>query len=271
MDPLTLLLIAGGSALISGVGDWMNRNQAQKAAEATATAQQTAIDENQTALTAQFEEFKSLMNPYAEAGAAAQLNKDDLMGLNGTEAQQAAVDAIANNPQLQEQMLQGENAMRQNASATGGLRGGNFQGALAQYRPGMVNAAIDQRYEQLNGTIGTGLNASSAIANMGMNVTGQMGNMNLTEAGIQGMLDGMPTAGQNFGASLMAGLGNGLGTYAGLGGTFGIGDLKPTLDPATAAAMASAQGGLSTTERFRLQNAGGIPWQNNSYPFGGNY
>ena len=229
MDPLTLLLIAGGSAIISGVGDWINRNQANKAAEATASAQSTALTENQTAMQNSFNEFKALYTPTIEAGNAALTSKEDLMGMNGEEAQKAAVEAISNNPQLLEQMKQGENAMTQNASATGGLRGGNLQGAMAQYRPGMVNAAIDQKYGQLNGLISAGQNAAGMVGNANMQLTGQMGNMNLQQAGLDGMIAGLPTGWENFGASLFTGLGSGLGTYAGLGGTFGIGDPKANL------------------------------------------
>ena len=55
----TALLIAGGSALISGFGNWMN----QRAEADAATAQDTALSANQTAMTTQFNEFKDMTSP----------------------------------------------------------------------------------------------------------------------------------------------------------------------------------------------------------------
>jgi hypothetical protein len=237
MDPFTIsLLIAGGSALISGIGDWMNREAAAKAAETSAAASAASaetvnaqIAQTNAAMTSSFNEFQNLMSPYAEAGTGALKAQQDLTGANGPEAQKAAVDAIANNPQLQEQMLQGENAMRQNAAATGGLRGGNFQGALAQFRPAMVNQAINQRYEQLSGLSNMGLGAASNLGAAGMNLSANIGQNNIMGAGLTGnanaaaaMAAGMPTGWENILPAAMSGLGTGLGTYAGLGGDFGL-------------------------------------------------
>lgn len=242
MDPLTIsLLVAGGSALVSGIGDWINREAEKKAAEATATGAATSaatvntqIAETNAAMLNSFNEFKTMMNPYATAGTDALSAKRDLMGMSGPEAQKAAVDAIANNPQLQEMMLQGENAMRQNASATGGLRGGNFQGALAQFRPAMVNEAINQRYEQLGGLINTGVNVAGNIGSAGMNLASNIGQNNIYGAGLTGnaealaaQLAGQPSGLANFGMATLGGLGTGLGTYAGLGGDFGLGGTRP--------------------------------------------
>ena len=47
-----------------------------------------------------------------------------------------------------------------NAAATGGLRGGNTQRALAQFRPALLSQLINQRYEQLGGLSGQGLQAA---------------------------------------------------------------------------------------------------------------
>lgn len=77
-------------------------------------------------------------------------------GMTGAEAQQAAVGQIAESPLLAELTRQGEQAMLQNAAATGGLRGGNIQGALAQYRPQMLQQEIDRQYSRLAQMSGLG-------------------------------------------------------------------------------------------------------------------
>jgi hypothetical protein len=77
-------------------------------------------------------------------------------GLTGQEAQAQAIEKIAQSPLLAELTRQGEEALLQNRAATGGLRGGNTQGALAQFRPAMLQAEIDKYYGRLAGLSGVG-------------------------------------------------------------------------------------------------------------------
>lgn len=72
-------------------------------------------------------------------------------GMTGSEAQTAAIEKISQSPILQELMKQGEQSMLQSASATGGLRGGNTQAALAQFRPRMIQDEIERQYSRLQG------------------------------------------------------------------------------------------------------------------------
>jgi hypothetical protein len=82
-------------------------------------------------------------------------------GMTGEQAQATAIDRIANSPILQELTRQGEEAILQNASATGGLRGGNVQGVLARYRPQMLQQEIDKQFARLGGLSGMGQSAIS--------------------------------------------------------------------------------------------------------------
>jgi hypothetical protein len=88
--------------------------------------------------------------------------------LSGADAQRNAYSAIENSAGFQAQVQQGENAMLQNASATGGLRGGNIQGALAQYRPAMLTNAINQQYANLGGLTQMGQNSAAGVGSSGM-------------------------------------------------------------------------------------------------------
>ena len=72
--------------------------------------------------------------------------------------------------------------MLQNASATGGLRGGNVQGALAQFRPQLLNQLIEQQYSRLGGLTSLGQASAAGQATAGMqtgtniaNLLGQQG------------------------------------------------------------------------------------------------
>lgn len=80
------------------------------------------------------------------------------------QAQQRAVAGLEASPLFQSLARQGQEAILQEASATGGLRGGNVQGALAQFRPNLLNQFITQQYERLGGISKGGLVAGGGLA-----------------------------------------------------------------------------------------------------------
>lgn len=129
----------------------------KRAGKIQAKAAQAGIEETRR----QFDALIKLMSPYVQAGAPALEQQMAMAGLRGPEAEQAAIDALAASPQLEALARQGEEAILQQASATGGLRGGNVQAALAQFRPAMLQRLIEQRYEQLGGI--TDIGRTSAI------------------------------------------------------------------------------------------------------------
>lgn len=104
---------------------------------------------------------------YTKSGALQ--DQQTLLGMNGADAQGQAISGIENSPYFSGLVKQGENAILQNASATGGLRGGNTQAALAQFRPNMLSAAIDQQYQRLGGLVSLGQNAAAGVGNAGQN------------------------------------------------------------------------------------------------------
>jgi len=132
--------------------------------------------------------------------------------------QAAAVQRITQSPMLQEQIRQQEEALLQGASATGGLRGGNVQAALAQFRPAMINQAIQQRYENLAGMTTLGQQSAAGVGASGMqsgsNIAALMAQRGAAQAG------GALAAGQAQ-QSMINTIPQALGTYYGAGGTFG--------------------------------------------------
>ena len=90
----------------------------------------------------------------------------------GFDAQQQFVSQIEGSPVFQGLVRQGEQGILQNASATGGLRGGNVQGALAQFRPAMLNQQIQQQLANFSGIASLGQNAAAGVGNAGLQ-TGQ--------------------------------------------------------------------------------------------------
>ncbi len=103
--------------------------------------------------------------------------QQDLIGMNGNAAQQAAYDQIQNSAGFKSQLQLGQNAMLQNAAATGGLRGGNTQAAMAQFAPALLNQAIASQYQNLGGITALGQNAAARQGNAGMQSANAIGGL----------------------------------------------------------------------------------------------
>lgn len=173
-DPVTALVV-GGTQVVGGI---MQADAAEEAAGIQAGAAGQGIAEQRR----QFDALQALLKPYTEAGVPALEQQQALLGLRGPEAERAAIERISGGAGFQEAVRQGEEALLQRASATGGLRGGNIQGALAQFRPQMLNQAIEEQYGRLGGMTTLGQRSAAGVGAAGMetgtnvaNLLGQQG------------------------------------------------------------------------------------------------
>src|SRR5205085_676470 len=132
---------------MQAIGGAYTANQAGNAADASIAAADRGIAENRR----QFDTVMTLLSPYMGAGTEALGSYRDLSGAGGPEAQQAAITALQGTPQFGMLTKQGEDAILANASATGGLRGGNTQGALADKRTQILSGLIDQQLGRYGG------------------------------------------------------------------------------------------------------------------------
>lgn len=200
----------GGATLVSGI---MQSQAAGDAAAIQGAASQAGIDEQRR----QFDKVQELLKPYAQAGEGALAGQQAFLGLKGPEAERAAIERIQGGQTFQALQQQGENALLQTASATGGLRGGNLQGALAQFRPALLSNLIEQQYGRLGGLTTLGQNAAAgtgaAAQTMGTNVTNLLGQQGAAAAGAE------IAQGKAFGA-IPSAISGGLGLFSGLGGKF---------------------------------------------------
>ena len=163
-----------GAAVVGGV---MSSKAQKSAANTAAGAQIDASEKSVEEQRRQFDAVQKLLKPYADAGLSGLTGQQNLLGINGTAAQQAAINNINNSSEMQTYLQQGENAILQNASATGGLRGGNTQAALAQFRPQLLNQLINQRYQNLAGMTALGQNAAAGTGNAGMQTASNISNL----------------------------------------------------------------------------------------------
>jgi hypothetical protein len=228
-------IAVGGATLVSGLAQ---ADAAQSAAAAQAGASEAGIAEQRR----QFDAVQKLLEPYVtagtgaigqlqpfqQAGAQAFQQQQAIAGLLGPEAQRQAISQIESSPFLQSQIQRGEEALLQRASATGGLRGGNVQAALAQFRPQMLQQAIEQQYGRLGGFAGAGLgvaeqlyrggqasaaNQASQAQALGSNISNLLAQQGAAQAGAE------IAQGRAFGA-IPAAISGGLGIFSGLGGKF---------------------------------------------------
>lgn len=158
--PNPLVAVAGIGAGSSLVGAKAQSKAASDASDAQVVSTQLSVDEQRR----QFDAVIELMAPFVSAGTDATGAMADLVGINGANAQQASIEGISESPELAAAIQTGEEALLQNASATGGLRGGNTQAALAQFRPQMLAQQIGTQYQRLGGLSGIGQAAAGGQA-----------------------------------------------------------------------------------------------------------
>ena len=159
-DPITGLVVAG-STLIGGA---IQSDAAGRAADAQSEASERGIAEQRR----QFDAVRELLKPYVDVGPTALKQQQALIGLGGPEAEQAAIEALESGESFQAKVRQGEEAILQGASATGGVRGGNIQGALAQFRPAMLQSEIDRQYGRLAGLTTLGQQSAAGVGTAGI-------------------------------------------------------------------------------------------------------
>lgn len=182
MSGIATAVVAG--AVVTG---YMS-SEAQAGAASTAAGAQTAASEAGIAeQRRQFDAVRELLKPYVEAGTGAISAQQNLIGLGGATEQQQAIEALQKSPQFQMLQQQGENALLQNASATGGLRGGNLQAALAQFRPQILSQLIESQYGKLGALSGLGqasaAGQAAAAQQTGSDIATLLGQTGAAQAG----------------------------------------------------------------------------------------
>ena len=174
----TALAVTGAAVAGAGASVYSankGAKAAKSAAQTQAASQDQAIDEQRR----QFDAVRELLSPYIEAGKpdltqpyigagpGALQAMQGLAGLRGAGEQQAAINQIQQGAQFQELARQGEQGILQNAAATGGLRGGNVQAALAQFRPALLNQLIESQYGKLAGLTSLGSTSAENLLRLG--------------------------------------------------------------------------------------------------------
>jgi hypothetical protein len=164
------------------VGKGENRALAIQQAQEDITAKfnQETDAEVRDLMSQGYAQQQALLKPVLESG------KYDEMG---RQMQEQAIQQIEQGPLFQQLAQQGEQAILANASATGGLRGGNVQAALGQFRPQLLNQLIEQQYARLAGLANVGQTSAQSLLGIGQaSAAGQAASAGQAGSAISGLL-----------------------------------------------------------------------------------
>lgn len=188
------------------------------AATDAAGAQQAGIAVGLNAARAQNTLAREDIRPFREAGLSALTRQQEILGLLGDERQRLALEGIQESPGQKFLRERSERTLARNASAIGGLGGGNVRQALAEQGVNIANAQLGEYQNRLAGLAGMGSGAAQQSAGLAQD----MGRMLLSgQAGMgQSRAQGILGAQQANAALAEMAVGAGLGAAAG-GGLFG--------------------------------------------------
>lgn len=208
----------GGSILSSKASS----RAADRASDAQTAAAYAGIDEQGRQfdkLQANYDKIRELLNPYIEAGSAGLEAQRSLLGLNGQEAQGQLINYLQTSPIYTSALKAGENAILQNASATGGLRGGNTQNALSRYSGDLLSTVIQNQLGSYGGLANSGQNAVNGLgsnsAALGQAQTGISNNISNLLQQVGASQAGNAIAQGNAQQKMFGGISQGIGTLVG--------------------------------------------------------
>lgn len=123
-----------------------------------------------------FNFMKEQQEPFTESALRALPMQEALIGMSGNEAQQEQINQIMSGPFYQSMIDQGEEAIMRNAAATGGLRAGGTQQALARNSQDILNSLVRQKLGDLGNISGRGGQAASNLSQQGLQSIDSMTN-----------------------------------------------------------------------------------------------
>lgn len=112
--------------------------------------------------TGRLRQFRQL-DPFAKAGRSALEQQQALLGLGGQEAQDAAFNAFAESPGQRFIRERTQKSLLRNASAIGGIGGGNVRSALVEQGAGFAAQNFNNQFNQLSDLRTSGQNAATNI------------------------------------------------------------------------------------------------------------
>ena len=160
--------IIGGSV----VGGLLASKSNDKAVDAQVEGQNQAIEEQRR----QFDATQANLQPFQDAGQAAIGEQQNLIGLNGADAQQASFDSFNASPGQKFLRDRAQKNLLRNSAAIGGLGGGNVRSALVEQGVGFAQQDYNNQFGRLGQLAGQGQTAATNIGNFGANASNNISN-----------------------------------------------------------------------------------------------
>jgi hypothetical protein len=162
------LLVGGGL-----VGNYINSKGKQKAAAQQASGIRDATSQSLQTQERMFNQGQEATQGYRDRGEWA---GDQYKGLMSPQGQGDFASQYTQGPMFQMFEKQAEKSALRNASATGGLRTGQTNVALASIAPQLIQKAYMDKLQGLNALQGYGANAAGQTASLATGVGSNMGN-----------------------------------------------------------------------------------------------
>lgn len=192
--------------LFSFVGNLIGAGKQKKASRKAQAALEAALNRGIDEQTRQFDLTRADYEPARNLLAPSVTGLADLIGVNGVEAQQTGMEGIQNSPLLASIIRNGEESVLQNASATGGLRGGNTQNSLANFRADAFANELQAQMARLAGLTSIGMGATDSVSNFGANKANNVSNL-------LGQIGGAQASGLLQRGGISAGMWNNVGSF----------------------------------------------------------
>ena len=162
----TAAAIIGGSVVTGLLGS----KSAKKAASAGERSAEAGVEEQRR----QFDLTQASLRPSVEAGDLARDQQLALLGLSSEDAQSAAFAGLQDSPGQQFLRDRAQKNLLRNASAIGGLGGGNVRSALVQQGVGFAQQDLNNQFGRLGQLAGQGQAANIATGQFGATSAGNI-------------------------------------------------------------------------------------------------
>lgn len=160
----------------SVIGKLTGSDKQAKAANNAANLQYQATQESNQIQKDMYDQTRTDLNPYKEAGYSALQQLMGGMGENGQFMQTFSGQDIYNDPSYQFRLNEGLNAVQSGAAGQGGLLSGATQKALANYGQQAASQEYQNAYNRFNADQTNQYNRLSNLTGMGQNAAAMTGN-----------------------------------------------------------------------------------------------
>lgn len=133
--------------------------------------------------------------------------------IGGEEIRQQKLKEIYDSPAFQQRLKMSNDAILANASATGGLRGGDTQRFLAENAPMMLDDEVNRRLGMMGPILGMGFNASGNVAGADQNAASMIASLLNQQGNVGAQKALLPFQGAS---TVIGGLGQAAGSAYGM-------------------------------------------------------